>query len=245
VLPRTVGSGRDGGGGGGLVRRAYAEHYASFTLNTVRTTFALDIPSDASPAFQVRIDDDDRFASSFLPLAPAAAVGGLEWKIRLCLLVGVAEAVGGDGVLFRSLERDGGRGEWGSSWCAPARFVPLQKKKGVGDGEEAGAGMGRGRSWTRVLVDSMWSAVTGVGAEEEGEGEEEVSRREKEEDVNRVREYDGIRPDLGGGIGRGVDFGGDDVRWEEVRLETVECEVPIKVWPGNTAFRAVDVVFDV
>lgn len=39
--------------------------------------------------------------------------------------------------------------------------------------------------------------------------------------------------------------GDDEDEWKEVRVETVECEVPINVWPGNTAFKAMDVVFDV
>ena len=42
---------------------------------------------------------------------------------------------------------------------------------------------------------------------------------------------------------------GDDCEveeeWSTVKVETVECEVPIKVWPGNTAFKASDVVFNV
>jgi hypothetical protein len=29
---------------------------------------------------------------------------------------------------------------------------------------------------------------------------------------------------------------GKQVAWEEMKLETVECEVPIKVLAGNTAF---------
>jgi hypothetical protein len=41
------------------------------------------------------------------------------------------------------------------------------------------------------------------------------------------------------------DFGGGDDGWKDIKVETVECEVPIKVWPGNTAFKATDVVFDV
>ncbi len=59
------------------------------------------------------------------------------------------------------------------------------------------------------------------------------------------RKYDGIKPDLAGGVGKGVDFAGGEEGWRHLRLETVECEVPIKVWPGNTAFKAVDVIFDV
>ena len=42
-----------------------------------------------------------------------------------------------------------------------------------------------------------------------------------------------------------VDIGGGDQDWSELRVETVECEVPIVVWPGNTAFRPLEVVFDV
>ena len=38
---------------------------------------------------------------------------------------------------------------------------------------------------------------------------------------------------------------GPEEGWREVRVEMVECEVPVKVWPGNTAFKATEVVFDV
>jgi len=37
------------------LRRAHAEFHSSFTLNTLRMTFTLDIPSDASPASQIRV----------------------------------------------------------------------------------------------------------------------------------------------------------------------------------------------
>lgn len=33
--------------------------------------------------------------------------------------------------------------------------------------------------------------------------------------------------------------------WREVRAEMVECEVPIRVWAGNTAYKASEVVFEV
>ena len=42
---------------------------------------------------------------------------------------------------------------------------------------------------------------------------------------------------------------GDDVgpeeAWRDLKVEMVECEVHVKVWPGNTAFKATEVVFDV
>ncbi|XP_006454967.1 hypothetical protein AGABI2DRAFT_114737 [Agaricus bisporus var. bisporus H97] len=286
VLPKSIiGTHPPGGQAGRGLKKAYAEHYAAFTSNMLRTTFALDIPSDASPAFRVKIDDDDHDdhddGSDNDDDTDNASMGGLEWKIRLCLLVAVASEdsdKGTEGVMFRCLERDGGRGEWGSAWCAPKRFVPLEKKreKPVGrrkekmmvvEGEE---GKNNTRSWTRVLVDSMWNAVSGLGIEEDEEVEEEERQRrrkgngwyigkneqqEKNDITTTSTNYDGIKPDLAGGIGRGVDFSGDDDNdnedneeeavWKEVKLETVECEVPIRVWPGNTAFRAVDVLFDV
>ncbi|EKM77019.1 hypothetical protein AGABI1DRAFT_130745 [Agaricus bisporus var. burnettii JB137-S8] len=280
TLPPQGGPGQAGRG----LKKAYAEHYAAFTSNMLRTTFALDIPSDASPAFRVKIDDGDHDdhddGSDNDDDTDNASMGGLEWKIRLCLLVAVASEdsdKGTEGVMFRCLERDGGRGEWGSAWCAPKRFVPLEKKreKPVGRRKERRVVEGEEgknnntRSWTRVLVDSMWNAVSGLGIEEDEEEEKEERQRRKgngwyigknEQEKNDITttstNYDGIKPDLAGGIGRGVDFSGDDENnnenenedeavWKEVKLETVECEVPIRVWPGNTAFRAVDVVFDV
>ena len=38
---------------------------------------------------------------------------------------------------------------------------------------------------------------------------------------------------------------GSEEEWKELKVEMVECEVPIKVWPGNTAFKATEVVFEV
>ena len=43
----------------------------------------------------------------------------------------------------------------------------------------------------------------------------------------------------------GTEIGESEGEWREVRAEMVECEVPIRVWPGNTAFKATEVVFDV
>ena len=81
-------------------RRVHAEHHSSFALSTLRTTFALDIPSDAAPAFQVRIGGEPDAAT------PTATPGGLEWRVRLCLLVAVAREP-----RIRGLRRDGLRGE--------------------------------------------------------------------------------------------------------------------------------------
>lgn len=74
-------------------------------------------------------------------------------------------------------------------------------------------------TWSQFFMTSF----LGTGEREYHDGDEEV---EEEEEVPKTR-------------------GGDEDEWRDVRVETVECEVPIKVWPGNTAFKAMDVVFDV
>ena len=42
----------------------------------------------------------------------------------------------------------------------------------------------------------------------------------------------------------GVDFKNGRERWRDVKLETVDCEVLVKIFLRNTAFKASDVVFD-
>jgi hypothetical protein len=36
---------------------------------------------------------------------------------------------------------------------------------------------------------------------------------------------------------------GKESEWQEIGLEVIECVVPIKVWPGNTAFRPNEIEF--
>ncbi|KAF8879966.1 Rgp1-domain-containing protein [Infundibulicybe gibba] len=191
------------------LRRVHAEHHSSFTSSTLRTTFSLDIPSDASPAFQVRVGEHQN---------PRASFGGLEWKVRLCLLVAVAadsSDIGTENVRIKHLLRDGPRGEWGASWRAPSGIAPLEKP-------HAATAPSAPKTWAEYFT----SSFLGPAEREYHDGDIE----DTDEDEEGV--YDGIRTDR--------------EEWVEgVKLETVECEVPIKVWPGNTAFKAMDVVFDV
>lgn len=210
------------------LRRIHAEHHSSFALSTLRTTFSLDIPSDASPAFQVRVGD-------ISPGAPHTSPGGLEWKVRLCLLVAVcaeSSQTGTENVRMKNLVRDGPRGEWGSSWRAPSSVAPLENPPAQ---SPATPQPPQSQSWASFFT-SSW---LGPSSEREyHDGDEDTV-----DDEDGV--YDGIKADKAGGVGIGVNFGGGEEGWKNVRLETVECEVPIKVWPGNTAFKAIDVVFDV
>ncbi|KAK7047236.1 Golgi membrane exchange factor (Ric1p-Rgp1p) subunit [Paramarasmius palmivorus] len=266
------------------LKHVHAEHHTNFVLGTLRTTFSLDIPSHASPAFEVRVGEDEssplhinvngnvvpstapasvaNFPSSpslpsttlpnspIWPWADTGKAGGLEWKVRLSLLVAIASETadtGTEGVRFKSLVRDGPRGEWASTWTAPSGAGVMQKSSrrlGRRDSNSSSEAHSQRtvQSWASYLTSSILGSVeeTYHDGDEDSEGYE-YSHRDEEEDG-----YDGIKPDPMGGVGSGVDYaGGSDANWEEVRIETVECEVPIRVWPGNTAFKPSDVVFDV
>lgn len=211
------------------MRRIHAEQHSSFMASTLRTTFSLDIPPDASPAFQVDISGRPHKGS-------APKHGGLEWKVRLCLLVAVASPSareGADGVRLRSLVQDGPRGEWGSSWKAAPSIAPMERldlrAQGAGSGgggadadQQTGAGTGA-LGWVSYLA-SSWLGPANAGYHD---GDEEL------EDEDGIGEDDGM------------EYGGSEEEWRDVRVEMVECEVPIKVWPGNTAFKATQIVFDV
>lgn len=217
------------------LRRVHAEHHSSFTTCTLRTTFALDIPSDASPAFQVRVGSPQ-------PGAPPTTLGGLEWKVRLCLLVAVtteSAQPGTEGVRIKHMRRDGPRGEWGSSWRAPSGIAPMEKPTHVQPVSQETQNIRQ--SWAAFFASSIIGTSMESAFHDGDEGDEQdVDGHDEDEGV-----YDGVKPDRAGGVGVGVNFGGGEEGWRDVKLETVECEVPIKLWPGNTAFKAVDVVFDV
>lgn len=205
-------------------RRIHAEHHASFTGSTLRTTFALDIPSDACPGFGI--------VCSSLPLlgnghingsvsgngtgsGPGKA-GGLTWKVHLTLLVGVTTP----NARVRGLTRDGTPTAWGSAWRAPAGIAPEQQEAPVSPGstaKEVSKQPQQQQSWASYLM----SSFLGTGEKEYHDGDDI--------DDDEVPAQNG-------------DSEGD---WRDVQVEIVECEVPVVVWPGNTAFSAVDVVFEV
>ncbi|KAF9475530.1 Rgp1-domain-containing protein [Pholiota conissans] len=234
------------------LRRSHAEHHSSFTLNTLRTTFSLDIPSDASPAFQIRVGtppNPPSIPDSDNPVPPAPTPGGLEWKVRLCLLVAIASESslpGMQDVRFKSLIRDGPRGEWGSSWRATPTHAPMEKVNLRAEAEAARKrqlaqqNLASPRTWSRFIMSSILYGNLGENTEREYHDGDIM-----DDDGEGEGGYDGIIPDLAGGVGTGVDYAGGEEGWRGVKLETVECEVPVKVFPGNTAFKALDVVFDV
>ncbi|KAJ7251760.1 Rgp1-domain-containing protein [Mycena haematopus] len=222
------------------LRRVHAEHHARFVLGTLRLGFALDIPSDGSPAFGVVVGD-------------SGSAGGLEWKVRLCLLVGVTNAesdAGTEGVRAKGLVRDGdeetgrGRGAWGSAWRAPAKLGMLERVPPVPAQAPALPEKEKSAGWGAFFAASFLGGNEGGYHDgddfDESEGVEDGAAAEED-----VYGYDGVKSDLGGGVGVGVRYGGKEEGWSEVKVEMVECVVPVRVWAGNTAFRAGDVVFNV
>ncbi|KAH0838701.1 Rgp1-domain-containing protein [Lanmaoa asiatica] len=188
------------------MRRVHAEHHASLVSSVLRTTFSLDIPSDASPAFQVQLGDAGHKPK------PSVFAGGLLWRVRLSLLVAVAaesSQISADGVRLKQLAQDGPAGEWGTSYRAYPSIAPKERPRKDEQTVQSSS------TWTHFFVTSF----LGVGEREYHDGDEE-----EVEDEPKAR-------------------GGDEDEWNEVRVETVECEVPINVWPGNTAFKAMDCCF--
>ena len=211
-------------------RRVHAEHHASFMPQTLRTTFALDIPPDATPAFRLALGGAPPSSAS------EGGRGGLAWKVRLCLLVAVAAP----DAQVRGMAREGPRGHWGSTWVPTDSLAPRERErrptKSDAEAEEessppprslaqATSSPAQTRSWASLF------ASTFFGMSEGGfHDSDEVLTDEEDAEAEAAGE---------------VDLGAGEEGWRELAVETVECEVPVMVWPGNTAFRPEDVVFDV
>src|SRR5260370_2383528 len=195
------------------MRRMHAEHEPSFMPQTLRTTFALDIPPDARHYFR-------------LSLGGKQSEGGLAWKVRLCLLVAVAAP----GAQVRGMDHEGPRGHWGSSWVPTDSLAPRErppkpppeKPPSPPPPTTTMTSPTQTRSWASLF------ATTFLGMSEGG-----------------VHDGDEVLADEDEADGGEVDLGAGEEGWREIAVETVECEVPVMVWPGNTAFRPEDVVFDV
>ncbi|KAF9508028.1 hypothetical protein BS47DRAFT_1332970 [Hydnum rufescens UP504] len=110
------------------LKRVHSEFLCSLTADTRRISFSLDIPADGTPAFHFTAHD------------PKEAVGGLDWKVRLCFLV----ALEPEGEMWSMLP-DGPKGEWGTSSRAGDSLAPLRLI------ESASANAGAG-GWTSMFL---------------------------------------------------------------------------------------------
>ncbi|KAH7104289.1 Rgp1-domain-containing protein [Auriculariales sp. MPI-PUGE-AT-0066] len=209
------------------LRRVHAEHHEALVVGSSRTSFALNIPSDASPDFS-------------LESATEGDVGGVVWKVRLCLLVAVppkpkAKTTPDPSLLGPPVDQepesshlvlDEDRSSaWAASWLARGGIAPLSSyvssTRGFSSALLSPGGAPMSASLRSPMTPSTWTAMltspfTATGATPRDWGV-------------------GVVNTLASQRGMG----------NEWRMETVECEVPVRVWPGNTAFRPADVIFDV
>jgi len=142
---------------------------------------------------------------------------------------------------MKHLILDGERGEWGSAWRATKGIAPLQNIDTRRADAAAAAALARGELEGQNLRRGWTSYFSGMlsGEREYHDGDEDVDS-DVEADNHPAGEGIIIDPTTGE-----VDVGGGEQGWSELRVETVECEVPIGVWPGNTAFKPMEVVFSV
>jgi hypothetical protein len=142
--------------------RLHAEHRSSYTVNTSRLSFSLDIPSDATPDFGITAGED-------------GFKGGLEWRLRISFLVAVPRRTHH----HRHVETEAGADSQNQNHAV--HLLPLPD--GANDTDN-----------------SFYAASTGLSP------------------LLPIMQH------------------GKQVAWEECKVETVECEVPLKVLAGNTAF---------
>lgn len=153
---------------------------------------------------------------------------------------------GGIGGLERVLETP-------ATPSSPHANPPGLNGKGVGDGSGNEGEKGKTKSWGEFFANAFLGPTENAfhdgdldsySSEEEGEEDDSSSVSSSDAPGRRDRAGKGR-----GGKGKGgkgdEDLGGGKDGWTELGVEMVECEVPVKVWPGNTAFRAMDVLFDV
>jgi hypothetical protein len=184
--------------------------------------FTLDIPSDASPAFEL-VDSS----------TGSDATSGLEWKLNVVLQVGIPplqeEVLSKGKNQKRNLVKDGSQSEWGFCYTASDDAVPLER---VGKTDQSN--VQRSMGWMSYLAPGYFLKSAEGSKEERTEGSEGESEGEPVRWKGKGKE---------GEIGQ--DGLGELSEWRRLIGENVEFEVPLRVWPGNTAFRPTDVVFEV
>lgn len=237
------------------LRKLHAEFHTGLTLSTLRVPFALDIPSDGTPAFECVCAPPDASSTS----GTLATSGGLSWTVRLCLLVCVASPharTGAGGLKLKHLMRDGIQGEWGAAWKATRGIAPLQnvdlraerRAAAAGSGVSSEQGQGQ-QSQEQKGWASYFSNLLIPREREYHDGDEASSDSDSNSDFNvdeaRGGDEDEETRTIRGPYDPGVDLGCGTRGWAELRTETVECAVPVRVLPGNTAFRPMEVVFDI
>jgi hypothetical protein len=196
------------------MKRVHSEYLCAFAMNTRRASFSLDIPADGTPAFEITAYDPDEGA------------GGLAWHVRMNFLVAVAPphsgptelAMQGEEETLKSHVQDGPGGEWGWSSRASDSLAPLVETDKVARNNVRPDELQSGTMPTTSGGARNWTSMF-LGESEDNDAEEG--------DV-------GDDEERRGGVGG----------WVPVEVQTVECEVPVSIWPGATAFRPRESIFE-
>ena len=239
------------------MKRVHSEYFCAFAMDTHRASFSLDIPADGTPAFGISAYDPDEGS------------GGLAWRVRMNFLVAVAPPIPsspgpptesvmrGDAEMLRTHVRDSPPGEWGSSSCASDSLAPLVRVdaspvarsnniNATPDGQLSNdntnpmptqnVASGGARGWASMLLGSggaSRSLSSGIAA-----STSQTSFPGDNNDEEDADDYDGKEDEDEDEERR------DSGRWMPVEVQTVECEVPVSIWPGATAFRPRESVFE-
>lgn len=216
--------------------RSISDFHCSNCVRQCRMPFALDIPSDGTPEFELY--DEVR---SDVPK-------GLGWRLNIQVLIAVP-AVSSTSVGGRNLVRDKAGSEWDYTYTASDSLVPLEKVPRSSSSQNASKG-----GWLSYL---MPSAFGFDGVSSDGETASLEADSVGYDEVLDAGDEDGKEARVFGVSGSGKqhwkgkgkegqvvpDGLGNEHEWQQMRLELVECNVPLKVWPGNTAFRPHEVTF--
>jgi hypothetical protein len=208
-------------------------------MDTRRVSFSLDIPADGSPAFGITSSHNRPGiggAGSEGTPRRAPLPGGLTWLVRMNFLVAVssstsdslADAERRRGQGLRNLVQDGTVGAWGVAHRAGEMLAPLARAQSSTTAPEVARGSrnpserivpGSAPSVEagRTWASILLSSAPPTSSRDSFSGDDDVEGLEAENS--------------------------EDI-WEPLEVHTVECEVPIAVWPGATAFRPQESVFE-
>ncbi|KIR25439.1 hypothetical protein I307_06022 [Cryptococcus deuterogattii 99/473] len=163
--------------------RLHAEHHTLYALSAQRLAFSLDIPSDATPAFNLVAGEGEK--------------GGLQWKLKLNFTVGVPPREWKRKTNASNPKSENDVDAKGTMRSAGVHLLPTQSSRTADEGDN-----------------TFYSASTGITP---------LIPRHRQSMSSASGSKNDVRNE-------------EAVNWCESRTESVECEVPVKVLAGSTAF---------
>ncbi|WRT67131.1 uncharacterized protein IL334_004097 [Kwoniella shivajii] len=186
--------------------RLHAEHRSSYVVSSSRLAFSLDIPSDATPGFSLAAGQGDK--------------GGLEWKVKLQFVVAVPHHHHQHHHDHR--QQSNNRKSESTARTDKGHVKHKRQNQSVNLLPRNGSSNDHDNRFysatntlTPLLPLSEPLRIDGISSNSDSD----------EKDLNLDR---GEKP-----IKR---RSSTTMRWEEMKTELVECQVPVKVLAGNTAF---------